>query len=450
MNQDFQENLKSQFGNAVRIGFDCDISPDLIVEIDAGGVLVRGDRVSIRRGCTLQVNRGATVVIGNDVAIGENTFISSMAVIVISDGVGISNMVDLHDHNHRDRSIGNMTQDQLTPWASGFAAAPIVIEPAAILSNKVSVTAGVRIGQNSIIGANSVVTRSIAPNVVAMGSPACVVRTFDAKLRKLESRQEVSFAWFGTSIMQHFEGFNERMVTQGALPEIGSQVEVESWRTAGYVRRLEHTLQARWPHVDIVFSNYGEGGATSRDILKIVQKKAEIKEPGYDVSILGCGLNDVWRIFQNRKTEAVDLREFTKNYQKIVNSLLKKSRRVICISETPFGWDASIDVDAANQMLMLYNNAAETIAKDARIDFINVWPNFVATARQFSISSGVDLWSDGVHMSDYGDAVLHDAVDAHIQSAGVLEKMVTYQVYDRDIALKAYKPLIDAIRTLNS
>jgi maltose O-acetyltransferase len=35
---------------------------------------------------------------------------------------------------------------------------------------------GVTIGENSLIGANSLVTRDIPPNVIAAGSPAVVIR----------------------------------------------------------------------------------------------------------------------------------------------------------------------------------------------------------------------------------------------------------------------------------
>ena len=42
---------------------------------------------------------------------------------------------------------------------------------------------GVTIGRNSIIGANSVVTRDIPPYSIAVGSPARVVRTWSRELK---------------------------------------------------------------------------------------------------------------------------------------------------------------------------------------------------------------------------------------------------------------------------
>lgn len=56
------------------------------------------------------------------------------------------------------------------------AAQPIVLEDNVWLGGGVIVCPGVRIGKNSVIGAGSVVTKDIPPNVVAVGNPARVVR----------------------------------------------------------------------------------------------------------------------------------------------------------------------------------------------------------------------------------------------------------------------------------
>lgn len=109
-----------------------------MVEIDDDAYLTLGDRVAIRRGTTIQAHRGAMIAIGNDVAIGENCFLSAMAGIRLGDGSALSNMVDIHDHNHHERSVVRVPGGHLLPWASGFSTAPIVVEPGAIISNKVA------------------------------------------------------------------------------------------------------------------------------------------------------------------------------------------------------------------------------------------------------------------------------------------------------------------------
>jgi acetyltransferase-like isoleucine patch superfamily enzyme len=438
--------LEARFGSALRIGTGCELAADLAVELDDDAVLVLGDRVTIRRGTTIQVHRGATVTIGNDVAIGEHTFISAMIGIRIGDGAALSNMVDLHDHNHPDRSVSHLRGGELTPGASGFTGAPIIIESGALIANKVSITAGVRIGQNTMVGAGSTLTRSVGPNRVAAGSPATVKRTFDALLRATETRPTISFAWYGTSIMQHFEGYNARMATQADLPDIGSTVTVEEWRNRGYVDRLHTTLQTRWPHLDIDFRNHGEGGATSRDIVQIVIDNARRHDPNNTVSVLGCGINDVWRGRQGRYAEAVDLNEFTTNYQQMLDLLTANSRQVICIGETPFGWDDTIDIDAANITLQQYNAAAAQLAAGNGAAFIDVWEAFVTTERQFTGGGQLSVWSDGIHLSPHGDALLHDLVDAHLQANDAVGRMVTYRLHECDEALQRYGPLFADLR----
>ena len=56
------------------------------------------------------------------------------------------------------------------------AAAPIVIGDNVWLGGGVIVCGGVTIGENAVVGAGSVVTRDLPPYVVAVGSPARVVR----------------------------------------------------------------------------------------------------------------------------------------------------------------------------------------------------------------------------------------------------------------------------------
>ncbi len=59
------------------------------------------------------------------------------------------------------------------------AAEPITIGDNVWLGGGVIVCPGVTIGDNSVIGAGSVVTRDIAPNVVAVGNPARVIQEIE-------------------------------------------------------------------------------------------------------------------------------------------------------------------------------------------------------------------------------------------------------------------------------
>lgn len=57
------------------------------------------------------------------------------------------------------------------------AAKPIVIEANVWIGGGAIVLPGVTIGENSVVGAGSVVTKDLPPNVVAVGNPARVARS---------------------------------------------------------------------------------------------------------------------------------------------------------------------------------------------------------------------------------------------------------------------------------
>ncbi|MCS2572069.1 hypothetical protein NXX61_16750 [Bacteroides ovatus] len=57
--------------------------------------------------------------------------------------------------------------------------APIIIEDNVWLGMNVTVLKGVCIGENSLIGAGSIVTRDIPANVVAAGIPCRVVKSIN-------------------------------------------------------------------------------------------------------------------------------------------------------------------------------------------------------------------------------------------------------------------------------
>jgi acetyltransferase-like isoleucine patch superfamily enzyme len=65
-----------------------------------------------------------------------------------------------------------------------FRIAPIVIKRGCWIGQNVVVMPGVTIGELSIIGANSVVTRDVPARSIAVGSPATVIKTWDATGRR--------------------------------------------------------------------------------------------------------------------------------------------------------------------------------------------------------------------------------------------------------------------------
>jgi lysophospholipase L1-like esterase len=223
---------------------------------------------------------------------------------------------------------------------------------------------------------------------------------------------EFAITFFGTSIMEHLQAHSAPLDRQYDLPAIGDSVVIESHRRRGWVHSLFLQFQASMPGVRFSFDNQGLGGATSRDVLRLVRKTVTADTPGPDLAVLGVGINDVWRCFQNRPDQAVHLPEYRSNYTALLSALTSWATQVLCVTETPFGWDDTLDVTPMNQQLSDYNTAAMTIAHQHGIPVADLWQPIHAAARQFS--SGLSPWSDGAHLSELGDTIVAREIEKAI------------------------------------
>lgn len=116
----------------------------------------------------LNVAVGKNVHIGDGCYFNFNTTFVDDYKITIEDGVMFGPNVTVVTTGHpvypEYRATGVMY------------CAPVTIKKGAWLCSNVTVLPGVTIGENSVIGAGSVVTKDIPANVVAMGTPCKVVR----------------------------------------------------------------------------------------------------------------------------------------------------------------------------------------------------------------------------------------------------------------------------------
>lgn len=148
--------------------------------------VVLGDQVTLRsrsKGNAIGVNHevilraqseGAIIQIGNRVGMSGGAICAKKSV-VIGDDVLIGSNVVIADNDFHP----------VDPWArrngeSDDVAKEIIIERNVWIGADVYVCKGVTIGENSVIGAKSVVTKSIPSNCVAAGIPAKVVKTLDS------------------------------------------------------------------------------------------------------------------------------------------------------------------------------------------------------------------------------------------------------------------------------
>ncbi|MCF7710695.1 MAG: acyltransferase [Opitutales bacterium] len=123
---------------------------DGTVRLQARGV---DARIEVGEGTSFSNN--VQVIAEESVTIGEHCLIGDAVLILDSDFHNLS-------------AAGRHTLPGLS--------APIILEDNVFIGSRVIILKGVTIGKDSVIGAGSVVVRSIPPGVIAAGNPAKVIR----------------------------------------------------------------------------------------------------------------------------------------------------------------------------------------------------------------------------------------------------------------------------------
>jgi lipopolysaccharide O-acetyltransferase len=120
------------------------------------------------------------IAIGSNVQINDYVHIAAISNITIGNNVLIASKVFITDHNHGEYGMNNYHDSpDMMPILRPLRSRPVIIEDNVWIGETVSILPGVKIGQGSVIGAQSVVTKDIPPNSVAIGAPARVIKQYD-------------------------------------------------------------------------------------------------------------------------------------------------------------------------------------------------------------------------------------------------------------------------------
>lgn len=148
------------------------------IKIIGGQYINLGNNVSIGKHSTLSAwsnYRGnlfnPLLYIDSNVNIGEFSHISTCNSIRIGKGVLIGRFVSIIDNSHGD----NIDYSLPPEYRPLFSKGEIIIEENVWIGDKVTILSGVHIGKNTVVGANSVVTKSFPPNSLVAGTPAKLI-----------------------------------------------------------------------------------------------------------------------------------------------------------------------------------------------------------------------------------------------------------------------------------
>ncbi|MFC0514813.1 acyltransferase [Mucilaginibacter angelicae] len=114
------------------------------------------------------------ISIGNRTSIGEDCHITAIHNITIGNNVLIGKKVTISDNSHGQTNIAELNLPPIDRPL--YSKGPVIIEDGVWIGDKVTIVANVRLGKNSIIGANSLVTKDVPENCVVGGVPAQILK----------------------------------------------------------------------------------------------------------------------------------------------------------------------------------------------------------------------------------------------------------------------------------
>ena len=147
--------------------------------------VVLGDHVSCYAGCSFAIGPNGSCQVGNFTLLNGALLMAEQRIEIgshclVSWNVGIADS-DFHPLEPAQRLIDAQA---LAPFFKDrpkrpiLQTAPVIIADNVWIGMNAVILKGVNIGENSVVAAGAVVTKSVPPNSVVAGNPAVVVKQF--------------------------------------------------------------------------------------------------------------------------------------------------------------------------------------------------------------------------------------------------------------------------------
>jgi acetyltransferase-like isoleucine patch superfamily enzyme len=171
-----------QFGE----GFYCETAQVFrFLRNKTSGSVIFGKHVSCYAGCSFSIGKNGRCIVGdftllNGALIMAEEKIQIGSHCLVSWNVGIADS-DFHPLEPAQRlidahALAPFLKDR--PPRPKLKTVPVIISDNVWIGMNATILKGVTIGENSVVAAGSVVTKSVPPNVVVAGNPAVQVKTF--------------------------------------------------------------------------------------------------------------------------------------------------------------------------------------------------------------------------------------------------------------------------------
>jgi acetyltransferase-like isoleucine patch superfamily enzyme len=141
-----------------------------------------GDESKI--GTFVEIQKGAKI--GQRVKISSHTFICEG--VSIEDEVFIGHGVMFINDKYPRSATENGTLQTEADWVC----TPTRVKKGASIGSNATILCGVTIGENAIVGAGSVVTHDIPPNVIVAGNPARFLRVLDTETMAYQGESDLT------------------------------------------------------------------------------------------------------------------------------------------------------------------------------------------------------------------------------------------------------------------
>ena len=146
-----------------------------------------GNNTIIREYCMIepickyrQQTFDSIISLGDNCDIGAFNHITSAGKVIIGNGVLTGRRVLISNNNHGEFSEDDL---RLPPVSRNIIAkGDIIIEDNVWIGEGASILGSLHIGQGSVIGANSIVTKDVPPYTLVVGNPAKIIKRINLDL----------------------------------------------------------------------------------------------------------------------------------------------------------------------------------------------------------------------------------------------------------------------------